>query len=148
VMLVAPFQLTRAVLPGMKRRRWGRIVNIGSIHGLIASPFKSAYVSAKHGLVGLTKTTALEVAEHGITVNAICPAYVRTPLVEAQVQEQARIHGLEPSAVIPAVMLQPAAIKRLIESHEVAEFAWYLTSDAAQSITGSALTMDLGWTAR
>jgi 3-hydroxybutyrate dehydrogenase len=148
VMLVAPFQLTKAVLPGMKRQRWGRIVNISSIHGVVASPFKSAYISAKHGLIGLTKATALEVGEHGITVSALCPAYVRTPLVEAQVVEQARIHGIEPSAVIPTVMLQPAAIKRLIEPQEVAEFAWYLASDAAQSITGAALMMDLGWTAR
>ena len=148
VMLIAPFQLIKAVLPAMKRQRWGRIINIGSIHGVVASPFKSAYISAKHGLIGLTKTTALEVAEHGITVNALCPAYVRTPLVEAQVEEQARIHGIEPSAVIPSVMLQPAAIKRLIEPAEVAEFAWYLASDAAQSITGAALMMDLGWTAR
>jgi 3-hydroxybutyrate dehydrogenase len=148
VMLTAPFQLTKAVLPGMKRQRWGRIINIVSFHGLVASPFKSAYVSAKHGLIGLTKATALEVGEYDITVNAVCPAYVRTPLVEAQVADQARIHGIEPEAVIPHVMLQPAAIKRLVEPAEVAEFVWYLSSDLARSFTGAALMMDLGWTAR
>lgn len=148
VMLTAPFQLTRAVLPGMKAQRWGRIINLGSIHGVIASPFKSAYVSAKHGLIGLTKTTALEVGEYGITVNAICPAYVRTPLVEAQVNDQAKLHGVEPETVIPDIMLQPAAIKRLVEPAEVAELAWYLGSDRARSITGGAIMMDLGWTAR
>ncbi|MBW0001130.1 MAG: 3-hydroxybutyrate dehydrogenase [Verrucomicrobia bacterium] len=148
VMLTAPFQLTKAVLPGMKKQRWGRIINIVSMHGLVASPFKSAYVSAKHGLIGLTKATALEVGEDGITVNAVCPAYVRTPLVEAQVADQARIHGIAPEAVIPNVMLQPAAIKRLVEPDEVAEFIWYLSSDLARSITGAALSIDLGWTAR
>jgi 3-hydroxybutyrate dehydrogenase len=148
VMLTAPFQLTKAVLPGMKRQRWGRIINIVSFHGLVASPFKSAYISAKHGLIGLTRATALEVGEYGITVNAVCPAYVRTPLVEAQVKDQARIHGIEPEAVIPNIMLQPAAIKRLVEPDEVAEFVWYLSSDLARSFTGAALMMDLGWTAR
>jgi len=148
VMLIAPFQLTKWLLPSMKARGWGRIVNIDSIHGLVASPYKSAYVSAKHGLLGLTKTVALEAAAFGVTVNAICPAYVRTGLVEAQVEAQARTLGIPASEVIDRVMLEPAAIKRLVEPEEVARLALFLVSDAARSITGSAYEMDLGWTAR
>jgi 3-hydroxybutyrate dehydrogenase len=148
VLLVAPFQLTKAVIPGMKKRRWGRIVNIASIHGVIASPGKSAYIAAKHGLIGLTRTAALETAEHGITVNALCPAYVRTPLVERQVAQQAALHGISEDAVISEIMLAPAAIKRLIEPNEVAAFVRFLISDDASSITGSVQMMDLGWTAR
>ena len=148
VMLVAPFQLTKYLVPGMKKRGWGRIVNISSLHGVVASPFKTAYISAKHGLLGLTKTVALEVAAHGITVNAICPAYVRTPLVEKQIEAQAKTHGIGPEEVVQRIMLEPAAIKRLIEPEEVAEFALFLASDRAGSMTGAAHLMDLGWTAR
>jgi 3-hydroxybutyrate dehydrogenase len=132
----------------MKAQRWGRVVNIGSIHSLVASPFKSAYVTAKHGLIGLTRTAALEGGPHGITVNAVCPAYVRTPLVENQIADQARTRGLAPEEVVEKVMLEPAAIKRLIEPEEVADLVAYLCSEQAATITGAAWTMDLGWTAR
>ncbi|RDI95513.1 3-hydroxybutyrate dehydrogenase [Meiothermus sp. QL-1] len=148
VLLTAPFQLIKYTLPGMKQRRWGRIINIASLHGLVASPYKSAYIAAKHGLLGLTKTVALEAAEYGITVNAICPAYVRTALVESQIADQARTLGIPASEVIERVMLAPAAIKRLIEPLEVAEYALFLASEKAGAITGSAQVMDLGWTAR
>ncbi len=147
-MLSAPFLLTKYVWPAMKAQGWGRVVNMSSIHGLVASPFKAAYVSAKHGLIGLTRTTALEGGAHGITVNAICPAYVRTPLVEHQIADQSRTRGLAEAEVIQDVMLETAAVKRLIEPEEVAELVLYLCSDAAGAITGSALTIDLGWTAR
>lgn len=148
VMLVAPFQLIKYTLPGMKERGWGRVINMSSIHGLIASPFKSAYVSAKHGIVGLTKTVALEAGEHGVTVNAICPAYVRTPLVEAQIADQARMTNIGEDEVTDKVMLGPAAIKHLIDPEEVAALALFLASDDARSITGACYTIDLGWTAR
>ena len=148
LMLTAPFLLTKYAWPSMKAQEWGRVVNIDSIHGLVASPFKSAYVSAKHGLIGLTRATALEGGGCGITVNAICPAYVRTPLVENQIADQARTRGISPEEVIENVMLEPAAVKRLIEPEQVAELVAYLCSDAAGVITGAALTMDLGWTAR
>ena len=148
LMLSAPFLLTRYCWPAMKRQKWGRVINIGSIHSLVASPFKVGYTAAKHGLVGLTRTAALEGGEFGITVNAICPAYVRTPLVDNQVEDQARANKLSSAEVIEKLMLAPAAVKRLIEPAEVAEFVAYLCSDAAGVITGSALTMDLGWTAR
>jgi 3-hydroxybutyrate dehydrogenase len=148
LMLTAPFLLTRYCWPAMKKQKWGRIVNIASIHALVASPFKAAYISAKHGLVGLTRTAALEGGEHGITANAICPAYVRTPLVDGQIADQARANRLTPEEVIEKVMLAPAAVKRLIEPAEVAGFVAYLCGDAAGTITGSALAMDLGWTAR
>jgi 3-hydroxybutyrate dehydrogenase len=148
VMLTTPFLLTKYLLPGMKQRGWGRIINIDSVHGLVASPFKAGYISAKHGLLGLTKTVALEAAAFGVTVNAICPAYVRTPLVEQQIADQARTHGIPPEEVITRIMLEPAAIKRLIEPAEVAEFALFLASDRASAITGAVQTMDLGWTAR
>ena len=148
VMLTAPFQLIRALLPSMKERRWGRIINIASIHGLVASPFKAAYVAAKHGLVGLTKTVALEAGPYGVTVNAICPAYVRTRLVESQVAAQAANLGIPEQEVISRVMLAPAAIQRLIEPEEVAELAVYLASDKAAAVTGAVWTLDLGWTAR
>lgn len=148
VMLIAPFQMTKYALPGMKERGWGRIINMSSIHGLIASPFKSAYVSAKHGIVGLTKTVALETGEHGVTVNAICPAYVRTPLVEAQIADQARMMNLGEDEVTDKVMLAPAAIKHLVDPEEVAAVALFLASDDARSITGACYTIDLGWTAR
>jgi 3-hydroxybutyrate dehydrogenase len=148
VMLTAPFLLTRYCWPTMKAQSWGRVVNIASVHGMVASPFKAAYISAKHGLLGLTRTAALEGGPHGITVNAICPAYVRTPLVDNQIADQARTRGISESEVIEKVMLEPAAIKRLIEPEEVAEFAAWLCSPPAGTITGAALTMDLGWTAR
>ena len=148
VMLTAPFLLTRYCWPSMKAQRWGRIVNISPIHGLIASPHKAGYIAAKHGLVGLTKTAALEGGACGITANAICPAYVRTPLVDNQVADQAKTRGIPEAEVIEKIMLEPAAIKRLIEPAEVADFVAYLCTPAAGAITGAALTMDLGWTAR
>jgi 3-hydroxybutyrate dehydrogenase len=148
LMLTAPFLLTRYCWPAMKKQKWGRVVNIASIHALVASPFKVGYISAKHGLVGLTRTAALEGGEHGITVNAICPAYVRTPLVDNQIADQAKANGMSPEEVIEKIMLAPAAVKRLIEPREVADFVAYLCGDAAGTITGAALTMDLGWTAR
>jgi len=148
LMLTAPFLLTKAFLPGMKERGWGRILNIGSIHSTVASPYKAGYVSAKHGLFGLTKVTALEAGPFGVTANLICPAYVRTPLVEGQIQDQAKSLGIPEEEVIEKVMLEPAAIKRLLEPSEVAELALFLASDAARSITGACLPMDLGWTAR
>ena len=126
VMLTAPFLLTKYAWPTMKAQGWGRVVNVASIHGLIASPFKSAYTAAKHGLLGLTRTAALEGGPHGITVNAICPAYVRTPLVENQIAAQAQSHGLQPEEVVQKIMLEPAAIKRLIEPEEVASAVTYL----------------------
>lgn len=148
VMLTAPFQLIKYLLPAMKANRWGRIINISSLHGVVASPFKSAYISAKHGLMGLTKTVALEAAPFGVTVNAICPAYVRTPIVDQQISDQARTLNIPEHEVIEQVMLGPAAIKRLIEPEEVAEFALYLASDKGDIITGAGHMLDLGWTAR
>ena len=147
VMLLAPFRLARHVLPHMYDRGWGRVVNVSSVHGLRASPFKSAYVSAKHGLEGLSKVIALEGAEHGVTSNCINPAYVRTPLVERQIADQAKAHGIPESEVVETVMLAPAARKRLIEPSEVAAFAAFLCTPDADSITGASLTMDGGWTA-
>jgi len=147
VMLTGTFLCTKYSLPRMMANRWGRIVNISSIHGLVASPFKSAYVSAKHGIIGLTRTVALEAAEHGITANAICPAYVRTPLVEGQISEQARVHAISEREVVERIMLAPAAIKRLLEPDEVAGLALYLCSEAAGGITGAAYPIDAGWTA-
>lgn len=148
VMLTAPFLLIKHFLPGMKARGWGRVLNIASIHGLVASPYKAGYISAKHGLVGLTKAVALEAGAFGITVNAICPAYVRTPLVEGQIADQARTLGIAEEDVVEKVMLAPAAIKRLIAPEEVAEYALFLASDRASAITGSVQVIDLGWTAR
>jgi 3-hydroxybutyrate dehydrogenase len=147
VMLEAPFRLARRTLPHMYARGWGRVVNISSVHGLRASPFKGAYVSAKHGLEGLSKVIALEGAEHGVTSNCINPAYVRTPLVERQIADQARTHGIEPDAVVGQIMLDPVAVKRLVEPDEVAELAAVLYGPASASISGSALSMDGGWTA-
>ncbi|MGY1635883.1 3-hydroxybutyrate dehydrogenase [Geodermatophilus sp. SYSU D00742] len=147
LMLEAPFRLVRGALPYMYGRGWGRVVNVSSIHGLRASAYKSAYVTAKHGLEGLSKVIALEGAPHGVTSNCVNPAYVRTPLVEGQIADQAKAHGLSEDEVVEQVMLAPAAVKRLIEPDEVAEAVAYLCSPAAASITGSSLVMDGGWSA-
>jgi 3-hydroxybutyrate dehydrogenase len=149
VMLTAPFLLIKALIPGMYERDWGRVLNVGSVHSLIASPFKSAYVSAKHGLVGLTKTVALEAATRSsqVTVNALCPSYVRTPLVEKQIADQARVHGVPESEVVGRILLTQNAQKRLIEPSEVGKYAAFLCRDEAWSITGTAVTMDAGWLA-
>jgi 3-hydroxybutyrate dehydrogenase len=147
IMLEAPFRLVRRALPSMYERGWGRIVNISSVHGLRASPYKVAYVAAKHGLEGLSKVIAIEGAAHGVTSNCVNPAYVRTPLVENQIADQAAAHGISPEDVVEQIMLAPAAVKRLIEPAEVAELVAYLCSPAADSVTGAALVMDGGWTA-
>jgi 3-hydroxybutyrate dehydrogenase len=147
LMLEAPFRLVRGALPAMYDRGWGRVVNVSSVHGLRASAYKSAYVTAKHGLEGLSKVIALEGAEHGVTSNCVNPAYVRTPLVEGQIADQARAHGLSEAEVVEQVMLAPAALKRLIEPEEVADAVAWLCSPAATSVTGSSLVMDGGWTA-
>jgi len=149
VMLSAPFRLARGFLPGMYESGWGRIINIASVHGLIASPYKAAYVSAKHGLVGLTKVIALEAAARcpDVTAHAICPSYVRTPLVEGQVAAQARVHGLPASEIVGDVLLARNAVKRLIEPEDVARAVSYLCQPAAWTMTGSVLTMDAGWLA-
>jgi 3-hydroxybutyrate dehydrogenase len=147
IMLTAPFLLTKAVLPGMYERGWGRIINIASVHALRASAFKAAYVAAKHGVLGLTRVTALEGAEHGVTCNAICPSYVRTALVEKQIADQARVHGIPESEVVEKIMVAESAIHRLLEPREVAQLVTFLCSDAASAITGNAQTIDCGWTA-
>ena len=148
VMVTAPFQLIRSYLGKMKQRGWGRVINMGSIHSLVASPYKAAYVTAKHALLGLTRAAALEAGEAGVTVNAVCPAYVRTPLVERQIAAQALNLGISEEEVVEKVMLEPAAIKRLIEPAEVASLVAWLASDAAGAVSGGCYTMDLGWTAR
>jgi 3-hydroxybutyrate dehydrogenase len=147
LMLETPFRLVRGALPHMYAQGWGRVVNISSVHGIRASAYKSAYVTAKHGLEGLSKVIALEGAEHGVTSNCVNPAYVRTPLVEGQIADQARTHGISEADVVEQVMLAPAAVRRLIEPDEVAEAVAYLCSPAAASITGSSLVMDGGWSA-
>ncbi len=147
LMLETPFRLVRGALPHMYDRGWGRVVNVSSVHGLRASAYKSAYVTAKHGLEGLSKVIALEGAPHGVTSNCVNPAYVRTPLVENQIADQAKAHGLSEDQVVEQVMLAPAAVKRLIEPEEVAEAVAYLCSPVAASITGSSLVMDGGWSA-
>jgi 3-hydroxybutyrate dehydrogenase len=145
--LSSAFHTTRLALPSMLAKRWGRIVNIASAHGLVASPYKSAYVAAKHGLVGLTKVTALETAEHGITCNAICPGYVHTPLVEAQIEAQAKAHNVPRETVIRDVLLAQQPNKRFATVEELGALSVFLASDAAASITGIALPVDGGWTA-
>jgi 3-hydroxybutyrate dehydrogenase len=146
--LSSNYHAIHAALPGMRRRGYGRIVNIASAHGLVASPFKAAYVAAKHGVVGLTKVVALETAETDITCNAICPGFVRTPLVEGQIDDQARAHAMPRERVISEVILAAQPSKRFVEVEEVAALVLYLCSDAARSITGAALPVDGGWTAR
>ena len=145
--LSSAFHTTRAALPGMLKNKWGRIVNIASAHGLVASPFKSAYVAAKHGIVGLTKVIALETAEQGITANAICPGYVYTPLVEAQIEGQAKAHGIPREQVIRDVLLAQQPNKRFATVEELGALTVFLASEAAASITGVALPVDGGWVA-
>lgn len=145
--LSSAFHTTRLAIPHMKAQRWGRIVNIASAHALVASPFKSAYVAAKHGIAGLTKTAALEVAEHGITVNAVCPGYVMTPLVEKQIPEQAKARGITEQQVVSDVLLAAQPTKRFVTTEELAATVNFLCTDAAQSITGITLPVDGGWTA-
>lgn len=142
------FHTTRVALPGMKKRGWGRIINLASAHGLVASPFKSAYVTAKHGVVGLTKTVALEVAQMGITCNAICPGYVLTPLVEKQIPDAAAARDITEEEVVRDVMLAAQPTKKFVDTSELGAFAVFLCSDAAASITGTALPVDGGWTAQ
>ena len=148
LMLESPFLLIRAALPGMYAKGFGRVINISSVHGIRASPFKSAYVAAKHGLEGLSKVTALEGGPHGVTSNCIDPGYVRTPLVEKQIADQARLHGIPEDEVLPKIMLTESAIKRLVEPAEVASLAVWLAGPDAGMVTGASYTMDGGWSAR
>ncbi|MBE9375079.1 3-hydroxybutyrate dehydrogenase [Saccharopolyspora sp. HNM0983] len=147
VMVEAPFRIARAALPAMYAAEWGRIVNISSVHGLRASPYKSAYVTAKHGLEGLSKTIAVEGATHGVTSNCICPGFVRTPLVQRQIAEQAELHRVAESQVIEDVLLERTPVKRLVEPAEVARLALWLCGPGSASVTGSSFPMDGGWTA-
>ncbi|MCC6198371.1 MAG: 3-hydroxybutyrate dehydrogenase [Burkholderiales bacterium] len=146
--LTASFHTIRLALPPMKARKWGRIINIASAHALVASPYKSAYVAAKHGIAGLTKTVALEVAEQGITMNAICPGYVWTPLVERQIPDTAKARGISEQQVIHDVLLHAQPTKQFVQVAEIAALATFLASDAAASVTGTVLPVDGGWTAQ
>jgi 3-hydroxybutyrate dehydrogenase len=148
LLLTSPFLLARYSWPALKSSGAGRFIAIASVHGLVASPFKAAYISGKHGVVGLCKTLALEGADYGITANAVCPAYVRTPLVEKQIADQARAHGLPEEEVLEKVILQPQAVKELIEPSEVAGVVAFLASPAGKMFTGAPITLDQGWTAR
>ena len=148
LMLRTPFYLIQKSLPTMYQRKWGRVIGISSIHGHVASPFKSVYVMAKHGMEGLHKTIALEAGEHGVTANTIAPAYVRTNLVEKQITDQALANNLQPDQVVNEIMLAPAAIKRLIEPNEIASMALYLCGSNSNSISGASFLIDNGWTAR
>ena len=148
LMVEAPFLILRAVLPGMYAKGWGRVVHISSVHGIRASAYKSAYVAAKHATEGLSKTVALEGGPRGVTSNTVCPAYVRTPLVEGQIADQARTHGIAEDEVVEKIMLTEPVIKRLIEPAEVAAAVAYLCSDAASFVNGSSLVLDGGWSAR
>jgi 3-hydroxybutyrate dehydrogenase len=144
--LSSAYHLIKAVVPNMKARKFGRIINIASAHGLTASPFKVAYVAAKHGMIGLSKTVAVELAEFGITSNTICPGYVKTPLVEKQIADQAKANGISPERVVREVMLSHQARKEFVQVEELAALAVFLASDQAASMTGTALAMDGGWT--
>ncbi|MCY7296850.1 3-hydroxybutyrate dehydrogenase [Alteromonas sp. a30] len=148
VMLVGPAMLTRAFLPSMRERGYGRIINVGSIHSLVASPYKSAYVAAKHGLLGFAKTVALETGDANITINTLCPSYVKTPLVEKQIASQAEQHGITEEEVVNKIMLEPMPKKAFIGLDELAETAAFLMGNAAKNITGQTLVLDGGWTAR
>lgn len=148
IMLDAAFHTIRTALPDMSKRKWGRILNISSAHGLVASPYKSAYIAAKHGVIGLTKTTALEAAQRGITANAICPGYVWTPLVEKQLNDQAKTHNMSTEDVINSIMLAPQPTKKFVQIEEIAALAAFLATDAACSITGTSIPIDGGWTAQ
>jgi 3-hydroxybutyrate dehydrogenase len=146
--LSSAFHMIKHTIGGMKARRWGRIINIASAHGLVASPYKPAYVAAKHGLIGLTKAVALGSAEHGVTCNALCPGYVLTPLVKAQIPDQAKSRGISEDEVVRTVLLASQATKQFVEVSQLAAFAVFLCTDAAAQITGAALPMDGGWTAQ
>jgi 3-hydroxybutyrate dehydrogenase len=146
--LSSAFHAMRAALPGMKKRGWGRVINVASVHGLVASPYKSAYVAAKHGIIGLTRTVALEVAEQGITVNAICPGFVWTPLVEKQMNDLARSHGIAKEKVVSDIMLATQPTKKFIRIEDVARVALNLADESAAQINGAAMVIDGGWTAR
>lgn len=146
--LTSVFHATRAALPGMRRRQWGRVINIASAHGLVASPNKSAYVAAKHGVVGFTKTAALEVAESAIRVNAICPGFVRTPLVEKQIDDQAHARGISREQSMRDIILAPQPTKQFVKVEEIAAVALFLASDGAAQINGASISVDGGWTAR
>jgi len=148
IMLEAPFRLVQKALPGIDEKGWGRVINISSVHGLRASPFKAAYVSAKHGMEGLSKVIALEGGPKGVTSNTVNPAFVRTPLLENQIADQARTHGIPKDEVIEKVILEAPAIKRLIEPSEVAEVVTFLCAPEASYINGASIAMDGGWTAR
>lgn len=148
VMLTAPFLLTKYAWPFMKKQEFGRIVNISSIHGMVASPNKVGYTSAKHGLIGLTRTAALEGGSLGITVNALCPAYVRTPLIDQQIADQAKVHNIREDEVVEKILLKSAAIKKIIDPKDVAKVVMLLCSDSGSSITGACWTIDCGWTAQ
>jgi 3-hydroxybutyrate dehydrogenase len=146
--LTAAFYLSKAVWPGMKERRFGRIINIASIHGLAASEFKSAYVASKHGIVGLTKTLGLEGAPYNITCNAICPGYVQTPLVEKQIADQAKTHHLSETEVIDKIILGKQAVKEFITPESIGQMALFLATESAHTITGTAISIDGGWNAQ
>lgn len=146
--MTSAFHTTKACLPGMKQKGWGRVINIASAHGLVASPYKSAYIAAKHGVVGMTKTVALETATDNITCNAICPGYVNTPLVQNQIRDQAKHHGISEAEVVEKIMMQPQPTKKFVEIEQLGALAVFLCSDAASNITGTALPVDGGWTAR
>jgi 3-hydroxybutyrate dehydrogenase len=148
IMLVAPAMLTQALLPSMREKNYGRIINIGSVHSVIASPFKSAYVAAKHGLLGFSKTIALETGDCDVTINTLCPAYVKTPLVEKQIAAQAKEHGMSEEDVINKIMLEPMPKKSFIDIDELASSAAFLMDNSARNITGQTIVIDGGWTAR